>query len=53
MRALNYIFALAFALTGSSLAEPTDRDMPGVGTFPYSGASAATPASEMVAAVGQ
>jgi hypothetical protein len=37
MRALSCIIALAFVLTGPSLAVSTDRDMPGVGTFTYCG----------------
>ena len=31
MRALSYLIALAFVLTGPSLAGSADRDMPGVG----------------------
>ena len=37
MRALSYIMAIAFVLTGPSLAGSADRDMPGVGTFTYCG----------------
>jgi hypothetical protein len=35
MRSLSYIIALAFVLTGPSLAGSADRDLPGVGTFTY------------------
>ena len=31
MRALSYIIALVFVLTGPSLAGSADRDMPGLG----------------------
>jgi len=37
MRALSYIIALVFVLTGPSMAGSADRDMPGVGTFTYCG----------------
>jgi len=37
IRRLSYVIALAFLLTGPSLAGSTDRDMPGVGTFTYCG----------------
>jgi hypothetical protein len=53
MRALSYIFALVFVLTGPSLAGSADRDMPGVGTFTYCGSPVVTIAPGMVAAVSQ
>ena len=54
MRALSYItIALAFVLTGPSLAGSADRDMPGVGTFTYCGSPVVTPAPEIMAALGR
>jgi hypothetical protein len=53
MRALSYIIALGFVLTGPSLAGSADRDMPGVGTFTYCGSPIVTPAPAIVASVSQ
>ena len=53
MRAISYVIALVFVLTGPSLAGSADRDMPGVGTFTYCGSPVATPVPELMAAVGQ
>jgi hypothetical protein len=53
MRALSYIIALVFVLTGPSLAGSADRDMPGVGTFTYCGSPIVTIAPDLVAAVSQ
>lgn len=53
MRALSYMIALGFVLTGPSLAGSSDRDMPGVGTFTYCGSPVVTPAPEMMAAISQ
>jgi hypothetical protein len=53
MRALSYLIALVFVLTGPSLAGSADRDMPGIGTFSYCGSPVVTPASELMAAVSQ
>lgn len=53
MRALSYIIAVVFVLTGPSLAGSADRDVPGVGTFIYCGSPILTPAPGMVAAIGQ
>ena len=53
MRALSYIIALVFLLTGPSLAGTADGDLPGVGTFVYCGSPIVMPALEMVAALGQ
>jgi hypothetical protein len=53
MRALSFMIALVFVLTGPSLAGSADRDMPGVGTFIYCGSPVTTPAPDMVAAVSQ
>jgi hypothetical protein len=53
MRALSYMIALVFVLTGPSLAGSTDRDMPGVGTFTYCGSPVVTRAPDMMAAISQ
>jgi hypothetical protein len=53
MRALSYLIALVFVLTGPSLAGSADRDMPGVGTFSYCGSPVLTPAHELMVAVSQ
>ena len=49
MRALSCIIALAFVLTGPSLAGSADRDMPGVGTFTYCGSPVVTPEPDLTA----
>jgi hypothetical protein len=51
MRALSYLIALVFVLTGPSLAGSADRDLPGVGTFTYCGSSVVTPAPDLMAAI--
>jgi hypothetical protein len=53
MRALSYIIAVVFVLTGPSLAGSADSDVPGVGIFTYCGSPVVTPAPEIVAAIGQ
>jgi hypothetical protein len=53
MRAISYLIALVFVLTGPSLAGSADRDLPGVGIFVYCGSPIVTPAPELVAAIGQ
>lgn len=42
MRALSYVIALVFVLTGPSLADNADRDMRGLGTFTYCGSPVVT-----------
>lgn len=37
MRALSFILAFGFVLAGSSFAGAPDGNLPGVGTFQYSG----------------
>ncbi|WP_445221902.1 hypothetical protein ACKWRH_19430 [Bradyrhizobium sp. Pa8] len=37
MRTLSFILAFAFVLAGSSFAGSPDGNLPGVGTFKYSG----------------
>ena len=53
MRALSYVIALVFVLTGPSLAGSADRDMPGVGTFTYCGSPIPAISPALVAAVSQ
>ena len=53
MRALSYVIALVFVLTGPSMAGSADRDLPGVGTFTYCGTPIAASAPKLMAALGQ
>jgi hypothetical protein len=53
MRALSYVIALVFLLTGPSLAGSADRDVPGVGTFTYCGSPVVTPAPDVMVAISQ
>jgi len=53
MRALSYMIALVFVLCGPSQAGSEDRDLPGVGTFAYSGWPIPTPGPAQMAALGQ
>jgi len=49
MRALSYVIAVVVILTGPSLAGSAAPDLPGIGTFSYSGSPIVAPASEMAA----
>jgi hypothetical protein len=51
MRAISYMIALIFVLTGPSLAGSADSDLPGIGTFSYCGTPLHSPAAEVVAAL--
>ena len=53
MRALSYVIALVFVLTGPSLAGGDDRDMPGVGTFTYCGSPVVPVDADLVAVVSE
>ena len=53
MRAISYVIALVLVLTGPSLADTADGDLPGAGTFSYSGPPILPLAPEVVAALGQ
>jgi hypothetical protein len=53
MRAISYMIALILVLTGPSLAGSADGDLPGVGTFSYSGTPILPLAPEVVASLGQ
>ncbi len=46
-----FIFALVMILAGPSLAGSTDGDLPGVGTFSYSGSPISAP--QVMAAMGR
>ena len=48
MRALSYILAFAFVVAGSSLAGSPDGNLPGVGTFQYSGSPVITTTSQPI-----
>jgi hypothetical protein len=52
MRTISFMLAFAFVLAGPSMAGSSDNDLPGVGTFAYSGSPLANPAIQpiMVAA---
>ncbi|WP_145984279.1 hypothetical protein [Bradyrhizobium nitroreducens] len=52
MRALSFILAFGFVIVGSSFAGAPDGNLPGVGTFQYSGSPITTASSQpiMVAA---
>jgi hypothetical protein len=49
MRALIYVIALVFFLSGPSKAGNADRDMPGVGTFTYCGSPVVAPQPDLAA----
>jgi hypothetical protein len=53
MRAVSYVIAVVFVLTGPSMAGPVDHDLPGVGTFAYCGSPIPMLAPGMTAAAGQ
>ncbi|WP_194482909.1 hypothetical protein [Bradyrhizobium sp. CCBAU 53338] len=48
MRALSFILAFGFVLAGSSLAGAPDGDLPGIGTFHYSGSPVTITAAQPV-----
>jgi hypothetical protein len=49
MRTVSFVFALAFLVTGSSMAGSVESSLPGVGTFTYNGSPIVTPAPLVVA----
>ena len=51
MRPASYVIALVLLLIGPSLAGSSDRDLPGIGTFAYSGSPVITPAPAVMVAV--
>ncbi len=48
MRALSFILAFGFVLAGSSFAGAPDGNLPGVGTFQYSGSPVTTAAPQPI-----
>jgi hypothetical protein len=48
MRALSFILAFGFVLAGSSLAGAPDGNLPGIGTFQYSGTPITKPATHPI-----
>ncbi|MCK1360563.1 hypothetical protein [Bradyrhizobium sp. 199] len=48
MRALSFILAFAFVVAGSSFAGSPDGNLPGVGTFQYSGSPVITTTSHSI-----
>ena len=48
MRALSFILAFGFVLVGSSFAGAPDGNLPGVGTFQYSGTPVTTTAPQPI-----
>jgi hypothetical protein len=48
MRALSLILAFAFVVAGSSFAGSPDGNLPGVGTFQYSGSPISTAATQSI-----
>lgn len=48
MRALIFILAFGFVLAGSSFAGAPDGNLPGIGTFQYSGSTATTTAPQPI-----
>jgi hypothetical protein len=50
MRTISFILAFAFILAGPSIAGSSDGSLPGIGSFSYSGSSAVSSATTVVAA---
>jgi hypothetical protein len=48
MRTLSFILAFGFVLAGSSFAGAPDGDLPGIGTFQYSGSPITSPAPQPI-----
>jgi len=48
MRALSFVLAVGFVLAGSSFAGLPDGNLPGVGTFQYSGSPVTTTAPQAI-----
>ncbi|MCA1452255.1 hypothetical protein I6F35_03360 [Bradyrhizobium sp. BRP22] len=48
MRTISFILAFAFVLAGPSLAGTSDSELPGVGTFSYSGSPIAVAAMQTI-----
>ena len=48
MRALSFILAFGFVIAGSSFAGAPDGNLPGIGTFQYSGSPVTTAAPQPI-----
>lgn len=48
MRALSFMLAFGFVLAGSSFAGAPDGNLPGIGTFQYSGSPVTTTAQQPI-----
>jgi len=48
MRALSFILAFGFVVAGSSFAGTPDGNLPGIGTFQYSGSPITTTAPQLI-----
>ena len=48
MRTTSFILAFAFILAGPSMADSSDQNLPGVGTFAYQGSPIAKAASQTI-----
>lgn len=53
MRALSFILAFGFVLAGSSFAGAPDGNLPGIGTFQYSGPPVTTTAPQPIVLAAQ
>jgi hypothetical protein len=49
MRTVSFILALAFVVSGSSMAGSVEGGLPGIGTFAYTGSPVAVSAPVVVA----
>ena len=48
MRAFSFVLAFGFVVAGSSFAGAPDGNLPGIGTFQYSGSPITTAASQPI-----
>jgi hypothetical protein len=48
MRTLSFILAFGFVVAGSSFAGAPDGNLPGIGTFQYSGSQIIAPAPQPI-----
>jgi hypothetical protein len=53
MRAISYVITLILVIVAPSLAGSADGDLPGAGTFSYSGTLVPPSAPQVVVALGQ
>ncbi|MGY3614892.1 hypothetical protein [Bradyrhizobium sp. USDA 10063] len=48
MRTISFILAFAFVLAGPSMAGSSNSDLPGIGTFSYTGSPVAGAATQTI-----